>query len=210
MILIITVASCKKDRLQQLPVPFDFTQHYIAGKMMFLNGAKIPFALIPGTEGKAIFVYSAGKTEVDYTYKDHQFSANIKNEVFSCTITKGKIENISGGSSLFGIATAMLYKKQDPSRSFAGKRFEGTVKQMNNQRLYDNYYFQFDSSLDQTKYLSGTLPANAGADAKNYSLLAEGCLYDEQAKTFGILLDDKLEIQTKLNQTYVLFSGTQQ
>lgn len=210
LLIISNAISCKKKNPvpEKTEEPWDITQHYIAGKIRFLNGPEIPFALILEQGKKGIFVYAALKTETAYSFEGDQFSTTINGEIFSCSIKKGKIEGISSGSRVFSISTAMLYKKQDPGRALTGKRFEGLLKTMDQAVLYANYYFQFETANAQSKYTSNPIPYDGTITPKNYSPVADGCMYNEQAKTFGVLLNDKLELQAKLGNNFVLFSGT--
>jgi hypothetical protein len=70
LFLVILFASCKKDKPL---VNVDIMQHYIAGKFAQLQSPQEPFALIPISANKAVFVSVNGKLEVDYTKHSGNF-----------------------------------------------------------------------------------------------------------------------------------------
>ncbi len=208
-IFLMAFTACKKDKNE--PIEVDIMQHYIAGKFSYQQGAGLPFALIPISTTKAIFVWVSDKREVDYTYQDHKFSTKINGADFSCNITDGTIDNIMINSTTLSIPVATLNAKADATWGLAGKRYEGPMKNLDGITVvFDNYYFKFNDDASQLNYRSNPTSGNYIITAKTYEKLADGCLYSDQTKTFGVVLNGKLEIETKIGADYLLFSGTKQ
>ena len=204
--LLMLFASCKKDRVV---AEVDLMQHYIAGKFTFQQGPELPFALIPTSANKAWFVCVSEKREVDYTFENNKLTTNINGGQFTCDFQDGKLVNIAVNSATLGIPVAALNKKQDAELSLTGKRYEAPIMLLNTGAvLFDNYYFKFDNDAAKSYYTSNPTSGNYIITTKAYEKLADGCFYNEQTKAFGVILNNKLEVETKIGNDYVLFSGT--
>ncbi len=201
LLMIIIFSSCKKDKNA---IDVDFMQYYLAGKLT-QQGAEIPFALLPISATKALFVRANEKSEVDYTIQNNKLSTKINGADFSCTIKNSKVENVVVNSNTVSVRVAALNKKQDATLAFAGKIFEAAMKNLNGVIVHNNYYFKFNA--DQLNYTSNPTPGNYLIRSKTYELLADGCMYNELTKTFGVMLNNSLEIETKLENDFLLFSG---
>lgn len=208
-LLLITMAgiiyACKKDKAPAASL--EITSYYIAGKFSYNKGPAIPFALIPASATKGIFVWADQKTEADYTFDNNKLSTKINGTDFSCQIRDGKVEDITTGSTTFAIIAAELNKKQDPTLTFTGKRFEAPLKKLDGSTLYDNYYFKFNTDVTKFDYVRNPVTGNYLLTTGTYQLLTDGCLYNPQTNTFGVMLGNQLEIETKSGNDYVLFSG---
>jgi len=204
--LLMLFASCKKDKPS---IDVDIMQHYIAGKFTQLQSPQEPFALIPISANKAIFVSVNGKLEVDYTFEKNKFTTSINGNALSCNVNNGIIENIAVISNTLGIPEAVLSKKEDAELSLVGKRFEAPLNRLDNGAvLFDNYYFRFNADAAQFNYSGNPTSGNYLVTTKTYEKLADGCFYDKQAIAFGVMLNNKLEITAKIGTNYTLFSGT--
>lgn len=207
LLALLLMLSCKKKTTE--PKEIDIMQHYIAGKFSYQQGPGLPFAIIPATADKATFVWVSEKRVVDYTWQNHKFSTKINGADFSCEIKNGKVENIVVTSSTLSIPIAALNKKEDAALALAGKRYEAPMKKLDGTTVvFNNYYFRFNTDAGQFNYISNPTPGSYLITTKIYEKLAEGCLYNEQTKTFGVILNGKLEIETKIAADYLLFSGT--
>ncbi|TKC08938.1 hypothetical protein [Pedobacter frigoris] len=150
LFLMVLFASCKKDNAS---INVDIMQHYIAGKFTQLQSPQEPFALIPMSANKAIFVSVNGKLEVDYTFENNKFTTSINGNSLSCDINNGIIENIAVISNALSIPAAVLNKKEDAGLELAGKRFEAPLNRLDNGAvLFDNYYFRFNADAAQFNY----------------------------------------------------------
>ena len=204
--LLMLFASCKKDKPS---VDIDFMRYYIAGKFSYQQTTPLPFALIPISANKAIFVWVNEKKEVDYAFENNKFKTNIKGSEFSCDIKNGALENIAVNSTTLSIPVAALNKKQDAGSALAGKRFEAPLNRLDNGAvLFDNYFFRFNADAAQFNYNSNPTTGSYLITTKTYEKLADGCFYDPQAIAFGVMLNNKLEVEAKIGNTYALFSGT--
>lgn len=204
--LFMLFASCKKDRAL---IEVDLMQHYIAGKFTFQQGPALPFALIPTSADKATFVWVNEKREVDYTFENNKFTTSINGGQFSCEFQNGNLVNIVVNSASLGIPVAALNKRQDATLSLTGKRYEAPIILLNTRAvLFDNYYFKFDNDVAKFYYTSNPTSGNYIITTKAYEKLADGCFYNDQTKAFGVVLNNKLEVETKIGNDYVLFSGT--
>lgn len=206
LFLMVLFASCKKDSTS---IHVDIMQHYIAGKFTQLQSPQEPFALIPISANKAIFVSVNGKLEVDYIFEKSKFKTKIQGAELSCDIKNGDLENITINSTTLSIPIAVLNKKDDATLSLAGKRFEAPLYRLDNGTvLFDNYYFRYNADAASFNYNSNPTSGNYLITTKTYEKLADGCFYAKQAMTFGVMLNDKLEITTKIGSNYAFFSGT--
>ena len=204
--LIAPFSACKKDKPL---VHIDIMQHYIAGKFTYQQGTPLPFALIPISTTKATFVWVGAKREVNYTFENNRFTTNINGEEFSCDIINGATQNIVVNSTALGIPVAVLNKKEDAELALAGKRFEAPLNRLDNGAVvFDIYYFRFIADATKFNYTSNPLPGNYLIITKNYENLADGCFYDQEEIAFGVMLNNKLEIEAKIGDNYTLFSGT--
>lgn len=205
LFLIVLFASCKKDKPS---IDVDFMQHYIAGKFTFQQGPELPFAIIPISANKAWFVWVNEKREVEYTFENNKFTTKINGGQFSCEFQNGGLINIVVNSATLGIPVAALNKKEDAALALAGKRFEAPLNKLDNGVvLFDNYYFKFDNDVAKSYYTSNPTSGNYIITTKAYEKLADGCFYN-QATAFGVVLNNKLEVETKIGNDYVIFSGT--
>lgn len=204
--ILMLFTSCKKDRIA---AEVDLMQHYIAGKFTYQEGTPLPFALIPTSASKAWFVWVGEKREVDYTFENNKFTTNINGGEFSCELQNGSLINIVVKSASLGIPVAALNKKQDAALSLTGKRYEAPITLLNTGTvLFDNYYFKFDSDAGSNYYTSNPTSGNYIITPKIYERLADGCFYNDQTKSFGVMLNSKLEVEARIGNDYVLFSGT--
>lgn len=206
LFLVVLFASCKKDKA----VNVDIMQRYIAGKFTFQNGSQLPFALIPVSATKAIFVWVNEKREVAYTFENNRFTTSINGSEFSCDMIDGQLTNITVESTTLGIPVASLNKKVDATTALAGKQFEAPTINLNTGGVvHQNYYFKFNSDPSQLNYTSNPKPGNFIITTKTYEKLTDGCFYNGVTKVFGVVLNNKLEVEAKIGDDYVLFSGTQ-
>lgn len=205
--LLMLFTSCKKDKSS---IDVNIMQHYIAGKFSFQQTTPLPFAMIPISANKAIFVWVSEKKEVDYTFENNKFKTKINGSEFSCDLKNGTMENIAINSNTLSIPIAALNKKEDTGLALAGKRFEASLNRLDNAAvLFDNYYFRFNPDATQFNYTSNPTTGNYLITTKTYEKLADGCFYDPQAIAFGVMLNNKLEVEAKIGNNYTLFSGSQ-
>lgn len=203
-VFLLGLGSCKKKE-----VSIDLTQYYIAGKFTVQQGPPLPFAFIFKTASKGQFVFSGDLAEVDYTFENKKLRTKVNGANLSCDIKNGKIENIEVESAFIDIAVATLSKQRDSNLSLTGKRFEAPLKNLDSgANIYDNFYFQFDTDPGRLFYTSRPVGGNYIITSKSYELLADGCIYNGDTDTFGVVIGGKLELETKLGTSYVLFSGS--
>jgi len=207
VMLFAVLASCKKDA-KVADMPTDLNQYYVAGKFSYQEGPAIPFAFIPSSPTKGLFVYLGEQEDVDYTFENNQLSTTISGAKFTCDIKGGKVENIIVNSAVLDIVAAVLNKKQDPALAFTGKRFESPLKKLDGTVVYDQYYFEFNADPQQLIYKSNPVSGSYLIFAKSYELLVDGCFHNEDTDTFAVMMNGKLELETKIGNDYVLFSGT--
>lgn len=205
LVILLLAASCKEKRISKRD-NLDLMQYYIAGKFTNQQVSDIPFAIIPNSPSKATFIWLNERREIDYTFEKTIFSTNIIGIDFTCIIKKSGIENISINSSILSVPIAALNKKNEASLAIEGKRFEGPVKKLDGgETVFQSYYFKFN--VDQLLYSSNPTQGNYLINTKKYEKLVDGCFYSEQTNTFGVILNNTLEIESKFGNEYVLFSG---
>jgi hypothetical protein len=208
LLLAVLFVSCKRKYVEP-DVPVDIMEYYIAGKFTYQNGAELPFALIPNSPTKATFIWvGEKKREVNYTFKDNVLVTSINGASFSCNVSSKGLNNIVVKSGSMAIPVAQLNKKQDEELTFAGKHFEGPARKLNDGAVaYDGYYFRFNTDPSRLNYASNPTSGNFLVSTKAYEKIADGCLYSEQTKTFGVILNNKLEIEMKSGNDFLLISA---
>jgi hypothetical protein len=203
LLLAAIFAGCSKH--DDTPKPEDHIgDYYIAGKFKYQSNPAIPFIVLPDGNNHAVFAYVDGKKTTSYSLDNGQLKMDLGYFVINCTISNGHISGMSTNNKDYIITEDIMLPKARHN-VLAAKQFEGALIDLNSSGL-GQYQLSFnaDSAISQVP-----VGPDYFAVSYHYENLGNTGFYND-IHGFGVLVNDQLQVELKIDNKYYLGNFTVQ